>query len=142
MSTPRTFPLPTDTAHVRFESRQYRLLKWDLGEGVPRSSLKVGAAVFLPWAALCWIVGVPLVDGLILWLGPPAIATWRAMSRDEGGRLRLRAWADRLAWMTKRHRPIVNGDTASWRAPQPQQTEIVFMTVPVSPKDPRVSEVP
>ena len=55
------FPLPTDTTHVRIESRQYRIFKLDLGEGVPRRKLAVGAAIIAPY----W-----LILGVIFHLSP------------------------------------------------------------------------
>lgn len=132
------FPLPTDTAHVRIESRQYRLFKLDLGEGIPRVTLKVGAAVFAPWFGLCWLVGIPMVSGLLFWLMPPVLITWRAMSRDEGGRLRLVAWGDRLSWISRRHRPIVNAGTTSPLPPQPIRTDLSFVTIDLDAPTPGV----
>lgn len=122
-----TYPLPTDTAHVRLDTRQYRLLQWDLGEGVPRATFKVGAVFFLPWLLVCHLLGVPFLHLLAVWIGPPTLATYRAMSRDDSGRLRLQAWADRVAWWARRHRPIVNGDTASSATPRPLRTTVAFL---------------
>lgn len=130
-----TFPLPVDTPHVRPRTRQYHLFRWDLGEGVERATLKVGALITAPWLLLCALVGVPIGHGLFIWLAPPAAATWRAMSRDESGRLRLRAWADRADFARpSRRRPIVNGDTAPAAAPTVIETDLTFLIVD-SPKE-------
>lgn len=123
------FPLPTDTPLVNLESRQYRLFKLDLGEGIPRKVLAVGAWVFPPWLLGCYLVGVPVLKGVLIYLLPPVLLLLRATSRDAGGRLRLRAWGDRLWWVIRRHRPIVNGGTAPARARQPISTPITFMVL-------------
>lgn len=108
-----TFPLPTDTSHVRIESRQYRLLNYDLGEGIRRSSMKVAAMIFVPWLLLMWLLGVSFVTLPWLWIGPPAVATWLAVNRDDSGRVRVRTWLDAVAFRMSKHRQlIVNGETA------------------------------
>lgn len=123
------FPLPTDTALVKIESRQYRLFRLDLGEGIPRVAIKVGAAIVPPWLLVCWLVGVPVVHGLLIYLLPPALATWRALTRDDGGRLRVRSWGDRVAWLTGRHLPIVNAGTASATPPKPIAVSPAFLVL-------------
>lgn len=123
------FPLPTDTAHITIESRQYRLFRLDLGEGLPRVALKVGLFVFIPWLALCLLLGVPVFSGVLIWLGPPLMVTARAITRDEGGRLRIRSWGDRVWWLTRRHAPIVNAGTSSARPPQAITIPVAFMTL-------------
>lgn len=126
-----TFPLPTDTAHVRLESRQYRILRFDLGEGVPRAAIKVGLVVFGPWLLACYLIGVQQLGarGVGLWLIPPTLLTWRACSRDASGRLRMAAWSDQLAWLLRQHRPIVNGDTASPATPRPMHGAVTFLVL-------------
>ncbi|PRZ39671.1 hypothetical protein CLV47_11835 [Antricoccus suffuscus] len=108
-----TLPLPTDTAHVRIESRQYRLFNFDLGEGIRRSSMKVATLIFTPWLIVMGVIGVSLLQMPYLWFGPPAIATWLAVSRDDSGRVRLRSWLDAAAYRLNRSdRLILNADTA------------------------------
>lgn len=120
-------PLPTDTALIRIASRQYRLFNFDLGEGIPRVALKVGACTFPPWFLLCWAIGVDLPGLLLVWLAPPVLLTWAAMSRDEGGRLRVVGWVDWAMWQARRRRPIVNGGTGSAATPRPIATPIAFL---------------
>lgn len=137
-------PLPTDTALVRLASRQYRLFNLDLGEGIPRVALKVGACVFVPWLALCYLLGVSFPGLLLLWLLPPVLITWGAMSRDEGGRLRVVGWADWASWAARRHAPIVNAGTTSSASPRPVAAPIAFLVsdlrihedLAVTPPDP------
>ena len=119
-------PLPTDTALVRIESRQYRLFSVDLGEGIPRVALKVGAWSFPPWFLVCWLLGVPILSGLLVWLAPPVFVTWAAMSRDDGGRLRAVGWVDWLGWAFRRQAPIVNAGTATSVAPRPITVSLAF----------------
>lgn len=131
-----TFPLPCDTAHVRPHTRQYRLMRWDLGEGVERASLKVGALLTAPWLGVCYALGVPFPRLILVWLLPPLLLTHRAMGRDESGRLRLRGWADRAdARRRSRSRPIVNGDTVPAAPAAPITARAAFLVVDLD--DPR-----
>jgi hypothetical protein len=129
-------PMPTDTAHVRIESRQYRLFKIDLGEGVPRIAMKVGAFVFPPWFLLCAVLGISIISGLMIWLGPPSLLTWRAMSLDDGGRRRYRGWLDHLGWLLRGHRPIVNAGMASSTPARPIVTELSFTVIDLDAPEP------
>lgn len=116
-------PLPTDTAHVRIESRQYRLLNLDLGEGVPRSTLKVAAMVIIPWSALLWLIGVPLLPGqwLFVWALPPLLLLGRCVRRDASGRVGLAGLLDAAAFRTQRSRHrILNAETTG-----PDESETV-----------------
>jgi len=130
-----TYPMPTDTVHVRIESRQYRVFKMDLGEGIPRSWLKVGALIYAPWLLLCNVLGVPFVGGFALWVAPPGALTWWLMSRDAGGRLRIRGIVDLLRWYLDKPGPIVNGDTASPRPVGEVSTDLAFLIT----SDPQVT---
>lgn len=125
-----SYPLPTDTAHVRIESRQYRLLNIDLGEGVPRSSLKVGAMVIVPWVVLLWLFGVPLMPAawLFVWALPPLLVTGRCVRRDASGRVGLAAILDAAAFRTQRHRHrILNGETA--RPDDGERVDVEFVVL-------------
>ena len=44
--------LPTDTASLRLETKQYELFNKRLGNGIQRRVLTVGAAVAVPWVSL------------------------------------------------------------------------------------------
>lgn len=118
-----SLPLPTDTAHVRIESRQYRLLNFDLGEGVPRSTLKVAALIICPWVALMLLIGTPLMPAawLFVWALPPLLLVGQCVRRDDSGRVGLARMLDVLAFRLQpgRHR-IINGETAS-----PDDNELV-----------------
>lgn len=120
-----TFPMPTDTAHVRLRTRMYRLLTIDLGEGVETSTLKVAGVFVVPWVGLCWLVGVPLLTLPYVYLLPPVFLTFRACSRDAGGRVRLRGWVDRFD-ARRGQRPIVNAGTEPARPPAPISLNVSF----------------
>lgn len=123
-----TFPLPTDTAHVRIESRQYRLLNFDLGEGIRRSSMKVAALVFVPWIALMLIFSVSILTLPWLWFGVPSLVTWAGVRRDDSGRLAIRSWTDAVLFRLGGSRPIINGETESAETPMPaHDIEFVVM---------------
>ena len=109
------FPLPTDTAHVRIESRQYRLLNIDLGEGVARSTLKVAALIFLPWMAVILLLGAPMWPAWwwLVWVAPPAIVIGRCVRRDSSGRVGLAGYLDLAQFRSHRSRRLIlNGETA------------------------------
>lgn len=127
-----TYQLPTDTAHVRIESRQYRLFNFDLGEGIRRSSLKIGALIVAPWLVLMFILGISVVAGFgpFIWFAPPAVATWLAVSRDESGRVRLRSWLDRVGYLlTPGSRTIINADTTPPGADRPIVAAAEFIII-------------
>lgn len=123
-----TFPMPTDTAHVRLRTRMYHLMHVDLGEGVERSTLKVAGAFFVPWVLLLWFIGVPVLDAPYAYMLPPLFVTFRACSRDAGGRVRLRGWIDKVL-STRRRRPIVNADTAPPLPPPVITADVSFLLV-------------
>lgn len=125
-----TLPLPTDTGHVRIESRQYRIFQWDLGEGIPRSNLKVAALIFVPWLLLMWAIGIPMLSGgwLFVWLLPPTLATWKSVQRDRSGRVGLQGMLDALAFRTQRERHrLINGETAYPDTGEELQAEFVIL---------------
>ena len=128
-----TYPMPTDTAHVRIESRQYRLLNIDLGEGVPRSSLKVGALILAPWVALMWLLGVPVLPApwLFCWALPPLLLIGRCVRRDHSGRVGLAGLLDAVAFRTQRHRHrILNAETARPDAGEVLTAEFLILEPP------------
>lgn len=115
-------PLPTDTVHVRIESRQYRLFKWDLGEGVPRRKLGVGAAIVGPYWILLTLIGVsPLSKhgGGALYVVPAALLVYLALRPDAGGRPHYALWADRLRFGWRRQFPMIGGTVSRLEPGQP-----------------------
>ena len=106
------FPLPTDTTHVRIESRQYRIFKLDLGEGVPRRKLAVGAAIIAPyWLILGVIFHLsPLAGqgkGGIAYIAPAALLVFLALRPDEGGRASYVLVLDRIRFFLRRFTPMI-----------------------------------
>ena len=103
--------LPTDTASLRLETKQYELFNKRLGNGIQRRALTIGVAVALPWVCLLLLVGVPLLSrfGPQVYIVPPFIAVYRAIRRDESGRMAVMGWYDKaLTLKGSRRRPIRN----------------------------------
>ena len=118
------FPLPTDTAAVRIESRQYKLLKMDLGEGVPRRKLGVGALIVLPyWAALAAVFHLsPLAGGGkggAVFIAPAALLVFLALRPDAGGRARYVMWLDRFRFLVRRYSPMIASPIANTQPGRP-----------------------
>jgi hypothetical protein len=118
------FPLPTDTVHVRIESRQYKLFKMDLGEGVPRRKLGVGALIVLPyWVLLAAVFHLsPLAGGGkggAVFIAPAAMLVFLALRPDAGGRARYVLWLDRFRFLLRRFSPMIASPIAGTRPGRP-----------------------
>jgi hypothetical protein len=103
--------LPTDTASLRLQTKQYELFNKRLGNGIQRRVLTIGAAVAVPWVSLLFMMGVPMLSrfGPQVYLVPPFILVYRAIRRDESGRMAVMGWYDRaLAHLPSRRRPTRN----------------------------------
>ena len=103
-----TYPLPTDTQHVSIESRQYRLFKFDLGEGIGRTKMLVVALIVVPWITLMALLGVSILTWSVFYIGPPAALAFAALRTDAGGRPTYAKWLDQVRYWLRRHRPLVN----------------------------------
>ena len=117
--------LPTDTASLRLETKQYELFNKRLGNGIQRRVLTIGVAVAVPWVTLLLLVGVPLISrfGPQAYIVPPFILVYRAIRRDESGRMAVMGWYDKaLARKRSRRRPTRNpllpGVATAVRGPQ------------------------
>jgi len=118
------FPLPTDTVHVRIESRQYKLFKMDLGEGVPRRKLGVGALIVLPyWVLLATVFHLsPLAGGGkggAVFIAPAALLVFLALRPDAGGRARYVLWLDRFRFLVRRFTPMIASPIANTQPGRP-----------------------
>lgn len=125
MSTVRT--LRTFTAHYELESRQYELFGVDLGEGVRRRALLVGAVAVVVWVGLLAVLGAPLRPSTFaFWVTPPLVITHYATQPDRSGRrMRLAEWWDaarfwavgRRAWVgLRRAAPVERPVLLRWTA--------------------------
>lgn len=94
--------LDTLTRHLRLETRQYELLGKDLGDGVRRVAMLLGAATFAGWALLLLLLGVPVSPKLgFVYLLPPALITFRGLTADDSGRrLVVTGWLWRLRYLS------------------------------------------
>src|SRR4051812_13952983 len=105
------FPLPTDTAHLRIESRQYRIFKFDLGEGIVRWKAAVATAIVAPYWVTLLMLGVTPLSGTgrggVVFIFPAVVMVWAALRPDRGGRPCYALWLDRLRFAGRRRRPMI-----------------------------------
>jgi hypothetical protein len=97
--------------------------------------LTIGLTVALPWICLLFLVGVPLFSrfGPQVYIVPPFILVYRAIRRDESGRMAVMGWYDRaLTLKRSRRRPIRNpllpGITTAARKPERLTVTAVLQT--------------
>ncbi|GGM15962.1 hypothetical protein [Nakamurella endophytica] len=120
MSGESRFPLPSDTAHVRIEARQYNVGRFDLGEGVARRKLLVGAAIIVPcWLLLGVVFGVPVLRYAWAYIVPPALLALAALRPDAGGRPHYVLWLDRARYLARRQVPMLDSMAARERPGRP-----------------------
>ena len=100
--------LPTDTASLRLETKQYELFNKRLGNGIQRRVLTIGVSVAVPWVCLLLLLGVPLFSrfGPQFYILPPFILVYRAIRRDESGRMAVMGWYDKalITWQQRNAR--------------------------------------
>lgn len=117
------FPLPTDTAHVRIESRQYRIFNFDLGEGIVRWKAAVAAMIIAPYWVTLLLIGVTPLSGTgrggVVFIFPAVVMVWMALRPDAGGRPQYALWLDRGRYLTRRRRPMIATPVARVRPGQP-----------------------
>jgi hypothetical protein len=100
------FPLPTDTQHLRLETRQYELFNRPLGQGIVRRRLYVGVAACVVWCGLLLLIGVnPLSRlGPAVYIVPPFAAVYMGTRTGDDGRMAAMRWYDALLARTPRRR--------------------------------------
>lgn len=105
------FQLPTDTQHLRVETRQYELFNRPLGQGIVRRRLYVGVAVCAVWCGLLLLIGLnPLSRlGPLLSIVPPFAVVYMGTRAGDDGRMAAMRWYDAvLARSPRRRKPIRN----------------------------------
>jgi len=97
--------LPTDTVHLRLETRQYELFNRPLGQGISRRKLGIGAMVGVLWLVVMLIAMVNPLSGVgpALYIVPPFAVVHVGTRLDDSGRMRMLLWYDAaLARMPQR----------------------------------------
>lgn len=103
--------LPTDTAHLRPQTRQYELFGKPLGQGIERRKIWVGAGFALAWWGFLLLVGLSPLDllGPLAWIVPVAVVTILGTRTGEDGRMALmRGYDWLLSRRRSRHRVLRN----------------------------------
>lgn len=105
MRTSRTF-----SRHWDIETRQHELLGLDLGEGIPRTTLKYGLVLCTTWWGL-WLLllGIPPQPAAPLFLLPPVAAAYYGAKRSGTywRRTNLLVWAIRINYLHSGVRPVL-----------------------------------
>ena len=100
----------TYSRHWDIETRQHELLGLDLGEGVPRTTLKYGAVLcFLWWSLWLMLLGFPPQPAVPLFLIPPVALTYYGAKRSltYWRRTNLLIWGVRLNYLQSGLRPVI-----------------------------------
>jgi hypothetical protein len=100
----------TYSKHWDIETRQHELLGLDLGEGLPRTTLRYGAVIFpLYWGTWLLTVGFPPQVLAPLFLLPPLGLTYYGAKRSVAywRRTNLLVWAIRLNYLHTGVRPVL-----------------------------------
>lgn len=103
--------LPTDTTHLRPETRQYELFNRPLGHGIPRRQITVFTIAAAVWWTLLGVIGIdPLWTlGPMAYLVPVVAFSFTATRRDASGRMAMLAWYDwLLAGLPRRRARVTN----------------------------------
>ncbi|MGW1976657.1 hypothetical protein [Streptomyces sp. NPDC001889] len=114
MRTSHTF-----SRHWDLETRQHELVGIDLGEGVPRTTLRYGAVIFpLWWGVWLMTAGFPPQPLFPLFLLPPLGLTFYGARRSTAywRRTNLRVWAIRAQYLISGVQPVI----ARGRIPAPR----------------------
>lgn len=102
----------TLTRHFQLETRQHDLFGVDLGEGIPRSTLALGAVAFTVWTGLLLAVfGIPAAKFASFYVLPPGLVTvfGARRSRTVDRRRNVTCWGIAARYLTVGHLPVVCG---------------------------------
>nr|WP_024127444.1 hypothetical protein [Streptomyces sp. F12]AHE40180.1 Hypothetical protein pFRL6_93 [Streptomyces sp. F12] len=105
MRTSHTF-----SRHWDLEMRQHELLGIDLGEGIPRTTLRYGAVIFpLWWGTWLMLFGLPPRPLFPLFLLPPLGLTYYGAKRSliYWRRTNLLVWAVRAQYLLRGVAPLI-----------------------------------
>lgn len=107
--------LPTDTQHVRLETRQYELFNRPLGQGIARRKMAIGIATAVVWWSILLLCGLsPLWRfGPMIYIVPVFLFVWRGTQKDESGRMQLLQWYDWLLSRLPSRRKIITNPLIS-----------------------------
>ncbi|MFE2640194.1 hypothetical protein ACFXKF_36520 [Streptomyces scopuliridis] len=100
----------TYSRHWDIETRQHELLGLDLGEGLPRTTLRYGAVIFPAyWGLWLLLFGFPPQPLAPVFLLPPLFLTYYGAKRSAAywRRTNLLVWAIRLNYLHTGVRPVL-----------------------------------
>lgn len=100
----------TVSRQLHIESRQHELFGVDLGEGIPRKVLLIGAAAFVLWAGLVFSVTKTFNQQMMFIYGfPPVMFVQLGIqeSPTNARRWRLTQLILRIRYAVRAHRPVI-----------------------------------
>ncbi|MFJ8676791.1 hypothetical protein [Streptomyces sp. NPDC093589] len=100
----------TYTRHWDIETRQHELLGIDLGEGIPRKTLRHGIVFFgLWWGGWLLLAGFPSQSAVPFFLLPPGWLTWAGAKRSltYWRRTNLLVWGVHAQYLLRGVQPVI-----------------------------------
>lgn len=100
----------TVSRQLHIESRQHELFGVDLGEGIPRKVLMIGAAAFVLWAGLVFSVTRTFNQNMMILYGlPPLLFVQLGIqeSPKNARRWRLTQLILQIRYALRSHRPVI-----------------------------------
>ncbi|MFI8932433.1 hypothetical protein ACIG3E_32815 [Streptomyces sp. NPDC053474] len=100
----------THTRHWDLETRQHELLGYDLGEGIPRTTLRYGFVFFgIWWSGWLMLFGFPSPPAVPFFLLPPLWFTWAGAKRSlvYWRRTNLMVWGVHAHYLLRGVRPVI-----------------------------------
>lgn len=102
----------TYTRHFMLEARQHELFGVDLGQGISRRTMLLGALAFGLWDGIGLAVfGVPSLNWVTVYFLPPVLVTVLGAqpSRRCDRRTVLAGWVIAAQYLVSGHRPVIRG---------------------------------
>ncbi|MCK2239983.1 MULTISPECIES: hypothetical protein [unclassified Crossiella] len=118
--------LPTDTAHLNYQSRQYELFDRPIVKGIDRRKMFITIIVALAWFIPLALLGVsPLWRfGPTLYLAPVAAVVILGTRVDDSGRMAMIGWYDRILCRLPSRRSVIDNPVLDYSQHVPHRLSL------------------